>query len=67
MSTFEPEWPGLPTEDQISEYLANAGCDDLAHPYDTVPARPKRRIPWRGGPPLDPNSERAYFDEQDDQ
>lgn len=56
MSTFEPEWPGLPTEDQISEYLANAGCDDLA----------QRPIPWRGGPPLDPETELQYRREQDD-
>ncbi|MCK2219756.1 hypothetical protein MF672_039065 [Actinomadura sp. ATCC 31491] len=65
MSTFEPEWPGLPSEDEISEYLATAGCDD---PYDPFPtSRRPRRPSWRGGPRLSHAEERDYLDEQDDQ
>ncbi|MET8866480.1 hypothetical protein ABZW11_26380 [Nonomuraea sp. NPDC004580] len=67
MSTFEPEWPGLPSEDEISEYLATAGCD-LGHPYDPFPATTKPKRPsWRGGPDIGPDAERTYLDEQDDQ
>lgn len=66
MSTFEPEWPGLPSEDDISAYLTTAGCD-LGHPYDTFPAQDRPRPDWRGGPHIGPNAERDYLDEQDDQ
>lgn len=76
MSSFTPEWDGLPSEDEISEYLAFAGCDlddDLtpertpkagAHPY-TAPATGP--VPWRGGPPLDHETELQYLREQDDE
>lgn len=68
MSTFYPEYEGLPSEDDISAFLAYAGGDDgLAHPYDDFPATNRPRPNWRGGPPLTHADERGYLDEQDDQ
>lgn len=67
MSTFEPEFPGLPSEDEISEFLAFAGGDGHTHPYDAFPATARPRPTWRGGPPIGPDAEREYFDQQDDQ
>ena len=65
MSTFEPELPGLPSEDEISEYLAFASGTDHAHPYDPFPAQTRPRPTWRGGPPIGLEAELGYLDEQD--
>ncbi|GAA3172900.1 hypothetical protein [Nonomuraea roseoviolacea] len=65
MSTFTP-FNGLPSEDEISEYLASLG-DPHQHPYDAFPAQARPRPTWRGGPRLSRADERAYRDEQDDQ
>lgn len=78
MSSFTPEWDGLPSEDEISEFLAFAGCDledepdpepraprAGAHPYAAPATGPTPS--WRGGPPLDHETELAYRREQDDQ
>ncbi|MFI6793621.1 hypothetical protein ACIBG4_40455 [Nonomuraea sp. NPDC050383] len=66
MSTFTPEFDGLPSEDEISGYLASL-ADPHEHPYDAFPAQARPRPTWRGGPPLSHADERAYRDEQDDQ
>lgn len=77
MGFFTRDRDDLPSEDEISEYLAFAGCDldddepapattrrAGGHPYGhpatgTTPT-------WRGGPPLDHETELAYLREQDD-
>lgn len=61
MSTFEPEFPELPSEDAISAFLAAAGCD-LDDPFPATRPRPD----WRGGPPIGPDADREFFDSQDD-
>ncbi|MEV4287412.1 hypothetical protein AB0K40_18050 [Nonomuraea bangladeshensis] len=71
MSTFTPEWDGLPSEDDISAYLSTLGDDgpgtaDRRHPYEPLPASDRPRPSWRDGPPIGPDAERAYLDEQDD-
>lgn len=55
-------FPDLPSDDEISDYLACISGDTRTHPYP-LPARPS----WRGGPPLDHADELAYRAEQDDQ
>lgn len=53
MSTFEPEFDGVPSEDEISEFLAGLGDDGPVNarrrPYDTFPASTRPRPDWRGG------------------
>ncbi|MEV4174033.1 hypothetical protein [Nonomuraea sp. NPDC049709] len=66
MSTFTPEFEGLPSEDDISEYLATVS-DRHDHPYDPFPAQARPRPAWRGGPPIGPNAERDHLEEQDAQ
>ncbi|NUW45594.1 hypothetical protein [Nonomuraea rhodomycinica] len=65
MSTFTPEYEGLPSEDEISEYLASLG-DPHEHPYDAFPAQARPRPTWRGGPRLDHEAELGYEDERRD-
>ncbi|MER7500493.1 hypothetical protein AB0L05_27925 [Nonomuraea pusilla] len=61
-------FPELPSEDEISEYLAFAGGHDREHPYDPFPAQDRPRRPsWRGGPPIGIEAELQYLREQDDQ
>lgn len=66
MGLFRRDRDDLPTEDEISEYLATVGTEH-EHPYNPFPAQARPRPTWRGGPPLDHAEHRAYLDEQDDQ
>jgi hypothetical protein len=60
-----PDWPGLPSEDDITTYLADINPGHAGrHPY---PAERRTRPTWRGGPDIGHDADRDYFYEQDDQ
>ncbi|WP_433355515.1 hypothetical protein ACQP25_16940 [Microtetraspora malaysiensis] len=59
-----PPTTAIPTDEEVSDFLAAIKSDTHRHPYEEAPA-PRRRIPWRSGR-LDPLTESEYRREQAD-